>query len=129
MLSFFNVVFAIWITGCWVLNVHMYVYTWYNAALESILIILGTLFYFYELFNGHLGFDWIQESPIWAISGMLISFGTILPLALFFEYLRKIQVSLANSLYAINNIAYSLLFTNFIVTILLERRLSKRSGV
>jgi len=93
---------------------------------EGFIIILFCLYYFYELFTLQPDKNLPREPSFWAISGMLFLFCAITPLFLFYDYLRKSISPLANSLYAINNISYSLLFITFIVTILLDQK-KKRS--
>jgi hypothetical protein len=54
----------------------------------------------------------------WAISGMLLFFSLITPFFLLLDYLRRLNWFLSKELYAINNIAYSMMFILFTITIL-----------
>lgn len=92
------------------------------AIIEGLLIIVYCLYFFYELFIIKSDKILLSESSFWAISGMLVLFSTITPLFLFFNYIVNNHYTLAHSLYAINNIAYCLLFVTFIIAILQNKR-------
>jgi hypothetical protein len=104
----------------WRLHPFSNTYPWYITFSEGFLVIAGALSYFFELFsyNRNLG----KEPSLWAISGMLVLFSAITPLFLLFNYLRSINETLVFKLYAINNVAYSILFITFSVTMILDKK-------
>jgi len=95
--------------------------------IEGLIIITYCLYFFYELFTKQPNKTLHTDPSFWAISGMLILFSATTPLFLFFNYLRAIHNPLAKSLYAINNISYSLLFTTFIIAILCDKKSSAKT--
>lgn len=90
---------------------------------EGFLIIAYCLYFFYESLTAKSDKTLFKHPGFWAISGMFVLFSAITPFFLFFDYLRKNNSSFAHSLYAINNIFYSLLFITFTTTILFDRKL------
>lgn len=93
-------------------------------SIESFLIIMSCLYFFYELFIHNPIKENLSLPAIWAISGMLILSGTIIPFFLFAIYLAKNNQLMMHRLWAINYIAYSLLFITFIMAMLSDKKLT-----
>ena len=129
ILLFVNVLFTTCVIIHRSLNPYPTIDNWHIMTLENILIIFGTFFYFFDLFNYDYKMGLARTPSLCAISGMAILFCATTPFFLFFDYLRKNHSQFANSLYAINNISYSLLFITFIIAILFDKRqLSKAAN-
>ncbi len=99
----------------------------YIYIIEGFLIVIPCLYFFYELFILDPINEQIKLPAVWAISGMLILSGTIAPLFLFVVYLYKTDPSMMHKLWAINYIAYCLLFITFIMAIRSDKKQSNQS--
>ena len=119
------VLFSIYIIGFGLLNFTTKFLPAHIEVIEGLIIIAYCLYFFYELFTVKPDKILYREPSFWAISGMLILFSAITPLFLFFNYLRDSHSPLARSLYAINNISYSLLFMMFIIAIICDKKILK----
>jgi len=116
------VLFGLYTISFGILNFNTKFLPSHIEIIEGLTITIYCLYFFYELFTEQPNKTLHRDSSFWAISGMLILFSAITPLFLFFNYLRAVHNPLAKSLYAINNISYSLLFTTFIIAILCDKK-------
>jgi hypothetical protein len=89
---------------------------------EGFLVIIFSLYFFYELFSQKTDKGIFRIPAFWAVLGMLVFFSSVTPLFLFFYYLRNVNSQLKDSLYIINNLAYCFLFIMFAITIFRKRK-------
>ena len=90
--------------------------------IEGLLVIISALYFFYELFTLKPDKNLFATPAFWSISGMLFLFTVISPIFLLINYFRTNSRSLYFILYTINNVAYSLLFTTFLIAIILDQK-------
>lgn len=98
----------------WVFLSGLYKNPYELTVLEGLLIILPCLAYYYDLFKKPRLLPLIQEPLFWVATGMLIFFGSIIPLFLLGDYIMHHFNNIYNGVYSINFISYSLLFTCFL---------------
>ena len=92
------------------------------TIIEGVFIITYCLYFFYELLTTTPDKEPLKQPSFWSISGMLVLFGTITPFFLFYDLLLEKHNHLAQNLFFINNIAYSLLFATFAIAIFVDRK-------
>jgi hypothetical protein len=91
-----------------------------NAKIvESIVLVVACLYYFYELFTQVPDKNLSTDPGFWSISGILILSGTDIPLFLFLNSIFPRFKPISDNLYAINYVSYTLLFAMFLISILL----------
>lgn len=85
------------------------------SVLESFLVIIGCLLYYFEIFTSPPNIKLLQHPPFWFITGMLLLFAFLLPL--FLQRDKDLQnfVDLFNVVYTMNFIGYTILFIFFII--------------
>jgi hypothetical protein len=113
------ILFIGYIIGYWSIVPYNRNFPKHIELIEGFLIITSSLYFFYEWFTQYPAKPVFTQSSFWAIFGMLVMFCSITPLFLFLNYLG---VQPYNAFFAINNIAYSLMFITFIKAILAESR-------
>ena len=121
------IVYSIYAIAYWSLHFMVKYLPFHIEITEGGIIILFCLYFFIELFTQRTDKPLLQEPSFWAISGMLFLFSALTPLFLLFEYLRENYKAFSYRIYAINNVAYSILFITFTITILLNRKKNEPS--
>lgn len=120
-----NLLFIIYSATYWALKFDTYVYSLHIIIIESFLIIIPCLYFFYELFTRAPDKNIFNEPDFWVISGMLISFSIMTPFSLLFNYLEKNFNAVFKSLFLINYLSYVLLFITFIIAMLCHQKTTK----
>jgi len=87
------------------------------TVIESYLIIIGCLLYFYDLFVKSAPIKILKYPQFWAVTGMLILFAFLLPLTLQLNNIYLNFHSIYNPIYSLNFIGYSILFAFFIISV------------
>lgn len=91
-------------------------------TVEGFLVIIPAAYFFYELLTGRPDKDLFTEPAFWTISGILVLFTVITPVFLLLNYFIQNKNALFYKLYITNNIAYTLLFTTFVIAIASARK-------
>ncbi len=113
-------------------------YHWLNAdsltknpgsltAVESFLILIPVLYYYYELFLFPAAKIIHREPTFWVVTGMFLFFSCITPLFLFLDKIDNYFSHAYKQIYIINFLSYSLLFVCLIIAYLCQIKTSKLS--
>jgi hypothetical protein len=117
-----SIVFSVYCIIYWFSYYTSWQYLPIIQNIEGFLIIGTCLYYFYELFAQTNEKKPSSDSTFWAASGIMALFSIITPLFLFLPYLKPRYNNLADNLFVINNIAYTLLFLLFTLIIFLNSK-------
>jgi hypothetical protein len=93
------------------------------TIIESYLIILGCLSYFFDLFFQPMPVQISSNPQFWSITGMLLLFAFLIPLTLQLNNIFKNFHAIYNALYSINFLGYSTLFAFLIISLRCQIRI------
>jgi len=96
------------------------IFQFHTEITEAFLIIGFCLYFFYESLQKTDKLSFFQPCS-WAILGMLTLFGSTLPLFVFLGYFKSNASNFKYSLFAINHVAYFLLFIAFTIAIVYDK--------
>lgn len=99
-----------------------------TASLGSILIILCTVYYFYELFKAKKVIDLLHEPAFWISSGLLFFYSCVFPLNSLSSVVEKFSTTAMHNLLILLSWVNILLYSSFIVAFLCRTRLTKFSS-
>ncbi len=85
------------------------------SVIESYLIIIGCLLYYYSNFTSADNIKIKDNPPFWIVTGMLFLFGCLLPVFLQWNNTYLQSLDIYNAVYLINFVGYIILFTFFIL--------------
>lgn len=100
----------------------------YQADLiDGFLMIIFCLYFFRKLFTKKSEKENSTNPAFWAISGMLILFGTTMPLYTFMNWVMLNSHDFRNALFAINYIIYAIFYASLALAISYHKRNGKES--
>ena len=79
-------------------------------TLESTILLIPSLFYYFQLFTKPPTINLIKESSFWVVTGIFFSMICSLPYCIIENYMRKNNFEVATQLFSIFYVLYSLLF-------------------
>ena len=87
---------------------------------ESTILLIPSLFYYFQLFTKPPTINLIKESSFWVVTGIFFSMICSLPYCIIENYMRKNNYEIATQLFSIFYVLYSLLFLMIIKAYLCE---------
>jgi hypothetical protein len=107
--------FLLFLLGLWSFQFEVFYYyvSDFILVLESLLLVIPCLVYFYELFKFPRPIDLIHDPFFWAVTGILFYHSCIIPLYLLAVPISKMTENYA-MIFSLNNVLYTILFLSFI---------------
>jgi len=108
-------VFLVTVLYCWLFTAAFNKPPESLSVLESFLVIIGCLLYYFEMFTSPPNIKLLQHPRFWFITGMLLLFAFLLPLFLQGNNDLLNFTDLFNAVYMMNLIGYTILFIFFTI--------------